>query len=342
MVMKAEEILKRLSQFPQAALGHYPTPLERWGRLESYLGWKGAIYAKREDLTGLAFGGNKVRQLEFHLGEALARGADVIVHGAAVQSNYCRLLAAAANKVGLECHLVLSRAYGQPEDQGNILLDRIAGVTIELIDEPLGPRQEAYKRCVVDRLAAAGRRPFLISYPESEILGSLSYVKVAVELFEQCRQIPKFPRFMIMAATGATQAGLLLGSRLLGWQVEIMGIAPVNHNEFPILQTLSDSIAEAAKRLGVSPGVLPKEIQNLDDYVGQGYGKVTPAAVNAIKVLARTEGVFLDPLYSGRAMAALLDLIRCDRIPAGEDLLFIHTGGNTALFAYHKEILGYL
>jgi 1-aminocyclopropane-1-carboxylate deaminase/D-cysteine desulfhydrase-like pyridoxal-dependent ACC family enzyme len=337
--MEIEEILKRLRQFPQATLGYYPTPLDRWGRLESYLGWRGAIYAKREDLTGLAFGGNKVRQLEFHLGEALARGADVIVQGAAVQSNYCRLLVAAANKLGLACHLVLSRAYGQTEDQGNILLDRIAGATIELIDEPLGPRQEAYKRCVVERLAAAGRRPFLISYPQSEILGTLSYVKVAVELFEQCKQLPRPPRFMITAATGATQAGLLLGSRLLGWDVEIIGIAPLRHDEFPIMQALPDSIGEASKRLGVAPCVLPKDIHNLEDYVGEGYGRVTPAAVNAIKVLARTEGVFLDPLYSGRAMGALLDLIQCGRVPAGEDVLFIHTGGNTALFAYHKEIL---
>jgi 1-aminocyclopropane-1-carboxylate deaminase/D-cysteine desulfhydrase-like pyridoxal-dependent ACC family enzyme len=293
-------------------------------------------------LTGLAFGGNKVRQLEFHLGEALARRADVIVHGAAVQSNFCRILAAAANKLGLDCHLVLSRAYGQPEDQGNFLLDRIAGASIELIDEPLGPCQEAYKRRVVERLTAAGRTPFLISYPESEILGTLSYVKVAVEIFEQCRQLPKPPRFIITAATGGTQCGLLLGSRLLDWDVEIIGIAPLRHSEFPIVQALSHSIEEASKRLAVAPCVPPKEIHNLDDYVGEGYGRVTPAAINAIKVLARTEGVFLDPLYSGRAMAALFNLIRCGRVPAGEDLLFIHTGGTTALFAYHKEILGYL
>jgi 1-aminocyclopropane-1-carboxylate deaminase/D-cysteine desulfhydrase-like pyridoxal-dependent ACC family enzyme len=339
MAMEAEEILKRLRQFPRAALGYYPTPLDRWARLEAYLGWRGAIYAKREDLTGLAFGGNKVRQLEFHLGEALARRADVIVHGAAVQSNYCRLLVAAANKLGLASHLVLSRAYGQAEDQGNILLDRIAGATIELIDEPLGPRQEAYKRRVVARLAAAGRRPFLITYPESEILGTLSYVKAAVEVFEQCGQVPGPPRFMIMAATGATQAGFLLGSRLLGWDVEVVGIAPVRHNEFPILQALPESIEEASKKLGVEPCVLPEEIRNLEDYVGEGYGRVIPAAINAIKVVARTEGVFLDPLYSGRAMAGLLDLIQSGKVPAGEDLLFVHTGGNTALFAYHKEIL---
>jgi 1-aminocyclopropane-1-carboxylate deaminase/D-cysteine desulfhydrase-like pyridoxal-dependent ACC family enzyme len=339
--MEAKEILKRLKQFPQAPLGHYPTPLERWGRLESYLGWKGAIYAKREDLTGLAFGGNKVRQLEFHLGEALARGADIIVHGAAVQSNFCRILAAAANKLGLDCHLVLSRAYGQPEDQGNFLLDRIAGASIELIDEPLGPRQEAYKRQVVERLAAAGRTPFLIAFPESEILGTLSYVKAAVEIFEQCRQLPRLPRFVIMAATGSTQSGLLLGFRLLDWDAEVIGIAPLRHSDFPILQALSRSIEEASKLLDVASCVLPEEIHNLDNYVGEGYGP-TPAAIDAIKVLARTEGVFLDPVYSGKAMAALFDLVRCGRVPAGEDLLFIHTGGCPALFAFNKEILEYL
>ena len=195
---------------------------------------------------------------------------------------------------------------------------------------------------MAERLTAAGRRPFLITFPQSESLGALSYVKAAVEILEQFKQYPRLPQFVITAASGATQGGLLLGARLLGWNAEIIGIAPVRHSDFPIPEALSRGIEEAAKLLGVASCVSDKEIDNLDNYVGESYGKVTPAAVDAIKVVARTEGVFLDPLYTGRAMAGMFDLIRSGKIPAGEDILFMHTGGNTALFAYHKEILGYL
>lgn len=337
-VFEPQELLARLERLPQVRLGYYPTPLERWERLEGHLNLRGRLYAKREDLSGLAFGGNKVRHLEFLLGEALAKGSDVIVAGAAVQSNFCRQLVAGANKLGLDCYMVLSRAYNQPEDQGNFLLDRIAGASIELIDEPLGANQEACKRRAADRLAAMGRKPYLVSYPDAEVLGTLAYVKAAVEIYEQCRQLPSLPQYVVMAAVGSTQAGLLLGFRLLGWPVGVLGFAPLR-GEYDIAGTLWNSIQLAAQRLGVSSPVPRREIVNLADYAGDGYARITPEGIEAIKLVARTEGVFLDPVYTGKAMAGLIDHLRKHKIPIEQDLLFVHTGGNTALFAYHRAIL---
>ncbi len=337
-VQTPKELLARLEQFPQVKLGYYPTPLERWERLERHLARRGRLYAKREDLSGLAFGGNKVRQLEFLLGDALAHRADVIVAGAAVQSNYCRQLAAAANKLGLDSHLVLSRAYAQPEDQGNILLDRIAGATIELVDEPLGAGLEARKREAARRLTALGRNPYVISFPDSEILGTLAYVKAAVEIYEQCQRISLMPQRLVMAAVASTQSGLLLGLRLLGWKTAVWGFAPLR-GEYAIAETLWNAIQAAGKKLSVDPPVTRDEIVNHADYVGEGYARTTPEAIDAIKLVARTEGVFLDPVYTGKAMAGLLASLRNGKISTDEDVLFVHTGGNTALFAYSPQIL---
>jgi D-cysteine desulfhydrase family pyridoxal phosphate-dependent enzyme len=338
-LLTPEQLRQRLERFPQVALGRYPTPLEHWQRLQTLVNRPGPLYAKREDLSGLAFGGNKVRQLEFLLGAALAEGADVVIHGGAVQSNYCRMLAAAANKLGMGCHLVLSRAYGQPEDQGNFLLDRISGASIELIDEPLGELQEARKRQAAERLAAAGRKPFVISYPDSEVLGTLAFVKAAVELYEQCRALAQMPAQIVSAAVGSTQSGLLLGCRLLGWPVNLIGFAPLCHGEYDIAQTLWNSIQVVATKLGVEAPVSRGDVVNSAAYVGDGYGEVTPECVEAIRTVARMEGVFLDPVYTGKAMVGMLDYMRKGVIPPEDGVVFVHTGGSTALFAYNREIL---
>jgi 1-aminocyclopropane-1-carboxylate deaminase/D-cysteine desulfhydrase-like pyridoxal-dependent ACC family enzyme len=334
-----KELTERLEQFPRVHLGYYPTPLESWLRIGQCLNRPATLYAKREDLSGLAFGGNKVRQLEFLLGDALAQGADVIVHGAAVQSNYCRTLAAASGKLGLQCHLVLSRVYGQPENQGNFLLDRIAGASIELVDIPLGPGLEARKQQAVERLKAAGRKPYLISYPRSEVLGTASFVVAAAELYQQCLRLPSLPNYLVTAAVGATQAGLLLGARLLGWNAQVLGFAPLKHGEYSIRETEWSCIREVAERLGTEPRLQQNEIVSVVDYVGPGYAQITPDCVSAIALLARTEGVFLDPVYTGKAMAGLLDYLRKKKIPPDEDIVFVHTGGNTALFAYADSVL---
>jgi len=339
--MTTNELLQRLEGFPQAKLGNFPTPLEKWERLGKHLGHAGAIYGKREDLTGLAFGGNKTRQLEFLLGDALEKGADTIVHGGAVQSNYSRTLAAACAKLGLRCHLVLSTAYGQPLDTGNFLLDRLSGAHIELTDIPLGEKYERRKQKLADEIRRKGGKPYLITYPRSEILGTLAYIKGGIELYEQCRQLPMMPSVLALAAVGSTQSGLLLASRLLGWDLQVIGFSPLR-DEFPVVETLKNSIVEAAKLLNVPCPPLEKEIISLTDYVGEGYGKMTAAGYHAIRLTAQTEGVFLDPVYNGKAASGLFDLLTRGSIETQANVVFVHTGGNIALFAYNREILEYL
>ena len=337
-VFSTEELKAKIAAFPRVSLGCFPTPLDRWDGLRARLDRSGAIYAKREDLSGLAFGGNKVRQIEFLLGDALAQNCDSCIHGAAVQSNYCRVLAAACNKVKLDCYLVLSNAYDQPQDQGNFLLDRISGANIEITDLPLGAQQEKRKKQLFDELTSQGERPYLITYPHSEIVGTVSYIDAAIELYQQCRALPGMPKVMVCAAVGSTQSGMLLGSRLLGWDVKVIGFSPVA-GEFDVMGTLKTAMDQVSEKIGVENPVRDEEIINVDDYVGHGYGVMTDAGFEAICLTAKSEGVFLDPVYTGKAMAGLMDYLGKGLIAPGEDVIFVHTGGTPALFGYNQELL---
>lgn len=336
-LLSPTELRQKTRQFPCVSLGVFPTPLDRWDRLAASIGGTGAIYAKREDLSGLALGGNKVRQLEFLLGEARANGADVIVHGGAIQSNYCRMLAAAAAKLGLETHLVLANAYKQPRNQGNTLLMKLCGAQIEWYDGTLGQEYEAHKRGVSERLSAAGRKPYLITYPASEIMGTIAFVDAAIELFEQCRHLPKMPRWLFTSAVGSTQSGLLLGARLLGWDIRIIGISPLN-NEFDVPKTLRESIVKACNLLKVKNPVRDEEIVNSTEFVGDGYARVSGDGLHALLRVARTEGVYLDPVYTSKAMAGLLGYASRKAFRPEHDVIFVHTGGVPALFAYADAI----
>ena len=337
-VFTPSELKAKLAAFPRVSLGHFPTPLDRWEGLRARWDRPGAVYAKREDLSGLAFGGNKVRQIEFLLGDALAQGCDCCIQGAAVQSNYCRVLAAACNKTGLDCHLVLSTAYDQPQDTGNFLLDRINGAHIEITEFPLGELQERRKKELFDELAGKGRKPYLLTYPHSEILGTVSYVDAAVELYEQCQSFPAMPAVVTCAAVGSTQSGLLLGSRLLGWDAKVIGFSPVR-GEFDVMGTLKGAMDKVSELIGVENPVRDEEIINVDDYVGEGYGVMTDAGFEAIRTIAKCEGVFLDPVYTGKAMAGLTDYLAKGIVDPEDDVIFVHSGGTPALFGYNRELL---
>jgi 1-aminocyclopropane-1-carboxylate deaminase/D-cysteine desulfhydrase-like pyridoxal-dependent ACC family enzyme len=344
-VISPGELAQRLAAFPRAGLGSFPTPLERWERLGAQLGLGDRLLAKREDLSGLAFGGNKVRQLDLLLGDALAAGADTIVHGGALQSNYCRVLSAACARLGLDCQLVLSRAYGQPDDQGNVLLDLLAGATVHTIDGPLGAAHEAVKAELTERLRAEGRRPYLITYPRSETLGTVAFVEAALETLAQCDDPAgatggRRPELLLTAAVGSAQAGCLLGARALGWELRVRGIAPLGA-EYPVVDTIADAARAAAELLGLPPGLVGRElVDNSTAHVGDGYAAPTAEGLAAIRRVARAEGVFLDPVYTGKAMAALIaDAQDGTLAPDGERVLFLHTGGNVALFAYAPQLL---
>lgn len=306
-------------------LAHLPTPLEPMDRLSEALGGP-RLLVKRDDLTGLALGGNKARKLEWLCAQALAEGADVLVTGGGRQSNHVRMTAAAANRLGLDAHLVLG---GDPPEHhdGNLLLDRLLGATMEYsgADDYYGV--EAAIEAAAARLAAEGRRPFAIPIGGASVVGALAYVHAADEMREQAAAAGVAPdRVVVADGSGGTHAGLLAG---LGDEVEVIGVDVGTRPDLDeYVPTRAADVAEVAGR---PP---PPSAATVDhDHFGRGYGSLTPECVAALRLAARTEGLILDPVYSGKAMAALITWVREGRIGAGETVVFWHTGGAPALFA---------
>jgi D-cysteine desulfhydrase family pyridoxal phosphate-dependent enzyme len=325
---------------PRVRLAHLPTPLEPCPRLGAALGGP-KIWIKRDDLTGLAFGGNKTRQLEFVFAEILAQGADTVVAGAYTQSNWCRQMTAAARKLGLEVALVLLHGEKGPALQGNLLLDRLMGadVTVVALDsmERLAPLLEAK----AEELERAGRRPYILApfAVDRLALGALGYVNAALELDRQFEEAAIDPDRLYLCGANMTPAGTLLGLRVLGRRTRLVNISPIRWSE-PRAADIARIANAAAKRLDVDVDVeiSPDEIESHDDYIGERYGVVTEGGREAMRLLARTEALILDPVYSSKAMAGLIDHVRKGRIGRGETVVFLHTGGTPALFAYAADL----
>jgi len=336
---RAAELEDLIDRLPRANLANLPTPLEEAPRLSEALG--GArIFFKRDDLTGLALGGNKTRMFEFTLGEALQKGATTVVAGAAVQSNYCRQLAAACSKLGLGLHLVLRRTPGEGdiEIQGNLLLDLLFSAEINIIEADVVEQERVIDR-VAEELTGRGHRVYMgrkSSLADLD-LEAVGYVNCALELHHQLRERDLRINGLFTSSSTTTQAGLLLGAKYLNCDFQIVGVSPVDWIE-DIPSEIARIANEAATRLGIDLTVSPSEIINLGGYVGEGYGRLTPEAREAISLVARTEGILLDPVYTGKAVAALIDYIRRKEIGDQETVVFLHTGGSPALFAYNKEL----
>ncbi len=313
---------------PRLTIAALPTPLHPMPRMSAALGGP-ELWIKRDDLTGLAFGGNKTRKLELLLADAQAGGARTLLTTGAVQSNHCRQTAAAAAHFGFGCVLVLP---GQPPKEaaawtGNLLLDDILGAEVlwagqQERDQALA---EAFHRCQAD-----GRRPYLIPYGGSNALGAAAYAYAVAELSEQGAP---FDRIVLATSSGGTQAGLLAGARLYGYPAKITGISVD-----PPAPALKRHVAQLAKEIGALLGcpldLRPEEVDVFDDYLGGGYGVMGDSERQSVALFARSEGVLLDPVYTGRAAAGLIDLIRRQVIGPKERVLFWHTGGTPALFAY--------
>ncbi len=329
-----EDLIQKVAQMPQADLGHFPTPLEECPRLSEVLGGP-RIFMKREDCSGLAFGGNKVRQLTFTLGDAVAQGADTIVHGAASQSNHCRQAAAACGKLGLNCYLRLARDH-KSIIQGNLLLDNLAGVDIEIVDVPFGPELDIVKYELAEKLKAEGLKPYVVASPRSTALAAVAFTWCIAEIAQQQQQLGIDADWIYTASVGGTQAGLVLGTKTLEMKMKPFGIAPIVwEKKHERLRTAANSAAEF---LGLDTRVVDADIQNTDDYIGQAYGYLTPECIDALKLVAKTEGIFLDPVYTAKAMACLIDHIQQGKFGRDEIVIFLHTGGTPALFAYHEEL----
>jgi D-cysteine desulfhydrase family pyridoxal phosphate-dependent enzyme len=310
---------------PRIRFAHLPTPVEELPRLSEALGGP-TILVKRDDQTGLAFGGNKTRKLEFLIAEAQEQGADVLISAGAFQSNHCRQTAAAAAKFGFDCILVLTgERPGAPS--ANLLLDEMFGAKIV----PVADRSERDRvlKETRDRAASEGRHPYLVPYGGSSPTGALAYAFAIEELMQQ----GVHPDWIVFAtSSGGTHAGLVLGRRLFGFGGEILGISIDESVEW-LQANVSRLATEASLRFGT-----PLEFERTDvmanaDYCRAGYGVVTTAERDAVRLFARTEGLLLDPVYTGRAAAGMIDLIRQGHFRKDESVLFWHTGGQPALFA---------
>jgi len=313
-------------------LAHLPTPIEALPLLSKMLGGP-QLFIKRDDLTGLGFGGNKTRKLEYLAADALARGCQTLISTGAVQSNHCRQVAAAAARLGLGCILVLAgEKPGQP--QGNLYLDLLSGA--EVIFAPKDQRDRALAE-VTKHAEAQNRKPYLIPYGGSNAIGAMGYRQAMHELHEQDLN----PDWIVFAtSSGGTQAGMLLGARETGSCAKILGIS-VDKPAQELSETIAGIANAGAELLQLETRFHPEEILVNDAYCSAGYGVLTAAEKEAILLFARQEAILLDPVYTGRAAAGLLDLIRHGFFKADEKVLFWHTGGTPALFAepYARELL---
>lgn len=312
-----------------------PTPLVEASGLSAALGGP-RILIKRDDMTGFGFGGNKVRKLEFYLAEALAHGADVLVTGAGPQSNHIRATAAAARVAGMEAVVVMHGSM-PTELQGNFLLDRLLGVQTHFTDSPDRSLVDRKIEEVAEELRRAGRRPYAIPRGGASALGALGYVECVREMEAQLAAMNLRPEWIVLA-TGScgTQAGLLAGAKIYNMPYRVLGIT-VSRSADECRERIGRIAREASELIGHPIELSPKDILVREEYIGTGYGLVTPDCAEAIRLVARTEGLFLDPTYTGKGMSGLIGEIRSGRIGKDELVVFLHTGGEPGLFA-HPEI----
>ena len=327
----------RLATLPRYRLATLPTPLQRAENLEGVLGpGSPRLYIKRDDLTGLAFGGNKARKLEYLVADALAQGATTLVTEGAAQSNHARMTAAAARIVGLRCVLVLDARHGA-EIEGNLLLDHLLTAEVRIVADK-APRSATMLQ-VGEDLRQTGESPYLIPTGGSVPLGAAAYVAMVGELVQQLADIGEAPR-RLYVATGSqgTQAGLVVGARAYSAPFEVKGIAV----ERPVEKLVADCAALAngtAELIGLNQRFSETDVDIDGRFVGEAYGVPTKEGLEAIRLLARTEAIFLDPVYSGKAMAALLSHVRAGELDAEDAVVFLHTGGGPSLFPFGTDLL---
>ncbi len=335
----ARDSFAALDRMPRVRLAFLPTPIHPLPRLSAHLGGP-ALFIKRDDQTGLATGGNKARKLEFLLAQAVAAGADCVITAGSTQSNHARQTAAGAASLGLAAHLVLYAPDGvsPAEPSGNVLLDHLLGATIHWTEER-APYSESIAR-VERSLREAGHRPYVIPYGGSSAHGLLGYVDAMREVAGQIEPRGWFDAHVFASSSGGTQAGLLLGAHLGGLlaTTRILGIS-VDMPADRLASRVTELARAGAHLLGLDWEPDPAQVLVNDRYCGAGYAVVTEQEREAIRLLARLEGILVDPVYTGRALAGLIDLVRCGEFRVGQRVLFWHTGGTAALGAFAADLL---
>lgn len=330
-----------LAKFPRRRYTEGQTPIEKLPRFSAELGGP-TLYAKRDDLLGLMGGGNKTRKLEFLVAEALSQGADTLITCGAVQSNHCRLTLAAAVKEGMKCRLVLEeRVAGSynPESSGNNFLFRLMGVEkINIV--PGGSDMMKEMQNVAGALAAEGRKAYIIPGGGSTPVGATGYVACAEEILAQAFEKGlKFDQVVCASGSAGTHAGLVTGFYGNSSNLPVIGVN-VSRTKDMQEELVYDLVQRTASHVGIKSSISRETVVCFEEYVGPGYSLPTPEMVEAVKMLAMTEGILLDPVYTGKAMAGLIDLVRKGYFHKDENVLFVHTGGSPAIYAYIQEFLG--
>ncbi len=340
-----KELSVTLAAFPRVRLGHLPTPLEPMDRLSEHLGGP-RLWIKRDDCTGLSTGGNKTRKLEFLMADAMEKNATCVITQGATQSNHARQTAAAASKLGMACHVLLEDRTGYNDPQynfnGNVLMDQLHGATIS--KRPGGTDMNAEMVALADKLRAGGDVPYVIPGGGSNPTGALGYVNCVRELVEQADEIGvNFDCLVHATGSSGTQAGLTVGLAAIQSNIALLGIgvrAPKDKQE----QLVFDLAVKTAAHLGTGVSIERDKVVANCDYVGPGYGLPTDGMRDAVKLLARLEGLLFDPVYSGKGMDGLIDLVRKGYFANCENVVFLHTGGSAALFGYPEtfNLPGYI
>ena len=348
------ELKKKIQKFPKQNLIHLPTPLMKLENLTNELGGPN-IYIKRDDMTGLAFGGNKSRKLEFIMQDVLDKRADAIITWAGLQSNWCLQTAAAARKFGITAILILFNVYDLPEEyDGNLLLDLILNADIKIrevgkgsvlhlenVDEIL---EEAAKE-VKER----GQTPYIAPIGGSaaggsmgDPLGAISYVNAYVELVEQASEMGMDVDYVLHASgSGGTQAGLAVGAKALSEKAKVLGVS-VAEEKNTYTDLVLDIAADTLAALDMKLEIEKSDIIVFDEYMGEGYGEVNKEVAEAIRLMSMKEGIFLDPVYTGKAMVAMMDLVKKGYVKKEDNVVFFHTGGTAALFPNKQKLEKYL
>jgi len=330
-----KELAIVLAQFPRVALGHFPTPLEPMDRLSKVLGGP-RLWVKRDDCTGLSTGGNKTRKLEFLMADAAQKGADTIITQGATQSNHARQTAAAAAKMGMTCHILLEDRTGSDDPNynlnGNVLLDQLHGASVS---KRTGGTDMAHEMDVLaDTLRTDGKTPYVIPGGGSNPIGALGYVNAARELADQAAHIGlKVDALVHATGSSGTQAGLVAGLAAMHSDIHLLGIgvrAPREKQEGMVF----DLAVRTAAHLGTGVEIDRDSVRANCNYVGAGYGIPTDGMVAATKLLAQTEGLLFDPVYSGKGLDGLIDQVKTGYFDGMENVVFLHTGGSAALFGY--------
>jgi D-cysteine desulfhydrase len=324
-----------LDALPRISLLSLPTPLEHWGRLSQHLGIE--IYAKRDDLTGIGGGGNKLRKLEYIAGKAQEMGVNHLITTGGPQSNHARLTAAVAARLGLKCTLLLRGRWEKPV-AGNLLLDALFGASVRILDVPDYPTVYAAMRELAEELRAKGDTPMEVPLGGANPEGTAGYVRAFEETASQFESLKMAPECIVLAAgTGSTYAGLAVGAQIFDPRVKLLGIS-VSWKRERLESEIRRLANETLRLLGAKEECsFPLHLR--DDFIGRGYAQISAAGLAAIKLLARLEGVVLDTTYTGKALAGLIGLVQAGEIPQGSRLVFVHTGGLPELYTHSAEEL---